>query len=97
MEQQLINALMKLFAKAGGGSIIKDLIRQVDENANPKDWTPEEIEKAVAYIEWQLSNFGTAEASAMIESLLKKYKLKPTDFKQETETLAESGGVQGLQ
>jgi hypothetical protein len=95
MEQQLINALMKLFAKAGGGSIIKDLIQQVDENANPKIWTPAETEKAIAYINWQISNFGTAEASAMVENLMQKYNLRPADFTIENEP--ESAGVQGLQ
>ena len=80
MEQQLINAFMKLFAKAGGGSVIRDLVQQVDENGNPKVWTPIEIEKAVSYVEWQTENFGAAEATEMIESLIKKYRLNPNRF-----------------
>jgi hypothetical protein len=97
MEQQLINALMKLFAKAGGGCLIKDLIQQVDTNANPKVWTPSEIENAIQFVNWQISNFGTAEASAITELLMKKYHLRPNDFNIENDSVAEISGVQGLQ
>src|SRR5687768_7502628 len=80
MDQQLINALMKLFSKAGGGSLIRDMINQVDENGNPKVWTASEMEAAVRYLELQTENFGTAEAIIMIQSLLKKYNLRIEDF-----------------
>lgn len=80
MEQQLINALISLLAKTGGESVIQDLIRAVDENNCPKEWTPMEIEKAVQYMNWQSENFGTAEATAIIEALLKKYNLDPEYF-----------------
>jgi hypothetical protein len=97
MEQQLINAFMKLIAKAGGGSLIKDLIQQVDENGNPKIWTPSEIEKAVTYVYWQTENFGTAEATIMVETLLKKYNLRPDNFLPEPAAISEEPKVQGLQ
>lgn len=75
MEQQLINALMKLVSKAGGGSLIKDLIQQVDQDGNPKVWTPSEIISAIKFITWQTENFGSAEAAGIIETLRKKYNL----------------------
>ena len=80
MEQQLINSLMKLIAKAGGGSLIKDLIQQVDENGNPKVWTNHEVERALSFIQWQTENFGAAEATTMIVNLIKKYNLDPGRF-----------------
>ena len=97
MEQQLINAFMKLISKAGGGSLIKDLIQQVDEDGNPKTWTASEIERATEYVQWQTENFGTAEATAMVEALLKKYNLNLEDFRDKEESLPEPTGVQGLQ
>jgi hypothetical protein len=97
MEQQLINVLIKLIAKAGGASLIKDLILQVDENGNPKVWTHSEIVKATEFVEWQIQNFGTAEATAMIESLLKKYNIDPNDLRLSDESLEASPDVRGLQ
>jgi hypothetical protein len=97
MEQQLINVLIKLIAKAGGASLIKDLILQVDENGNPKVWTTSEIVKATEFVEWQIQNFGTAEATAMIESLLKKYNIDPNDLRLSNESLEASPDVRGLQ
>lgn len=100
MEQQLINALMKLFSKAGGGSLIKDLIQQVDQNGNPKVWTPSEIASAVDFINWQTENFGTTEATAMVESLRKKYNLtsasQTLSDSSAHEELPEVPGVHGL-
>jgi hypothetical protein len=97
MEQQLINAFMKLIAKAGGGSLIKDLIQQVDENGNPKVWTASEIEKAVTYVYWQTENFGAAEATIMVETLLKKYSLRAERFLSEPAAVSEEPKIQGLQ
>jgi hypothetical protein len=100
MEQQLINALMKLFSKAGGGSLIKDLIQQVDQNGNPKIWTPAEIASAIEYVNWQTENFGTAEAEIVIETLQKKYNLSSKaerlDNNSSTQDLPEVPGVHGL-
>jgi hypothetical protein len=102
MEQQLINALVKLFAKAGGGSLIKDLIQQVDQNRNPKSWTPAEISSAIDFIHWQTENFGTAEARAMIESMQKKFNLSSENSSRDrstpsaSENLPEVPGVHGL-
>jgi hypothetical protein len=96
MEAQLINALMKLFAKAGGGSLIKDLIQEVDENRNPKIWTPAEIEKAIQYVRWQTENFGTAEAAVLVETLIRKYNLDPELF-HDRPIMRDASGVSGLQ
>jgi hypothetical protein len=97
MEQQLINALLKLYAKAGGGSLIRDLVQQVDEDGNPKIWTSSEIEKATDFIRWQTENFGTAEATAIIESLAKKYNLDLNDLSSEGTSLEAAPDVRGLQ
>lgn len=97
MEQQLINAFMKLLAKAGGGSLIKDLIQEVDENGNPKIWNLSEIEKAIRYVNWQIENFGTTEASSVVETLFKKYNLRPENFLTDHEPISEPTNVQGLQ
>jgi hypothetical protein len=97
MEQQLINAFMKLISKAGGGSLIKDLIQQVDEDGNPKTWTVSELERAVKLVLWQTENFGTADARAIIETLMKKYNLTAEDCGKKDESLPEEIGAQGLQ
>jgi hypothetical protein len=97
MEQQFINALLKLIAKAGGGALVRDLIRQVDQDGNPKTWTVSEIEEATAFIQWQTENFGTAEAAAIVESLVRKYKLDLDSFKSEDSSLEASPDVRGLQ
>jgi hypothetical protein len=96
MEQQLINALMKLMSKAGGGLLIKDLIRQVDEDGNPKTWTPNEIQKAIDFVTWQIENFGTSEATSIVETLLKKYNLNPETFATSDSNRVPTNGVQGL-
>ena len=101
MEQQLINALIKLFSKAGGGSFVKDLIQQVDQNGNPKIWTPAEIKSATDFINHQIENFGTAEASIMMEALRKKYNLDTTTRsasgeRPASQELPEVPGVHGL-
>jgi hypothetical protein len=101
MEQQLINALMKLFAKAGGGSLIKDLIQQVDQDGNPKVWTAAEVESAIDFINWQTENFSASEARAIIESLEKKYNLSSGNVSRDrtspsSESLPEVPGVHGL-
>jgi hypothetical protein len=97
MEQQFINALIKLIAKAGGGALIRDLVRQIDEDGNPKTWTVSEIEKATAFIQWQIENFGTPEATAIIESLVHKYNLDLSTFNTGDTPLAASPDVRGLQ
>jgi hypothetical protein len=100
MEQQLINALIKLLSKAGGGSFVKDLIQQVDQNGNPKIWTPAEIKSATDFINHQTENFGTAEARIMIETLRKKYNLDTTmsanGDRPAPQELPEVPGVHGL-
>jgi hypothetical protein len=100
MEQQLINALMKFIAKAGGGSLIKDLVQQVDQSGNPKIWTPSEIEAAIQFMQQQTENFGIAEARTMIESLQKKYNASsgasPDRTSPAREGLPEVPGVHGL-
>lgn len=102
MDQQLINALIKLFSKAGGGGLIRDMIRQVEENGNPKVWTEKEMEAAVRYLEQQTETFGASDAIIMVQSLLKKYNLRIEDFQtiaeepSENDALPQVPGVHGL-
>lgn len=97
MEQQFINLLTKLLDKTGAGPLIRDLVSAVEENGDPKNWSAVELDKAIPYINWQIENFGTAEASAVIETLLKKYNLQVGNFHKNEEALPESTGVPGLQ
>lgn len=97
MEQQFINTLIKLLHKTGAGPLIRDLISTVEENGDPKAWNIAELEKAISYINWQVENFGTPEAVAIIETLLKKYNLRIENFQKNEQALPESAGVPGLQ
>lgn len=78
MEQQLINELIRMIEKMGGKAVMNDLIEKVDMDGEPKRWTPEELKKAVEYVKWQNSYFGTADVTAIIQALLDKYQL-PAD------------------
>jgi hypothetical protein len=94
MEQQLINAFMKLVAKAGGGFLIRELIQHVDDNGNPKVWTPEEIRHAVDYVTLEIETFGEPEAMMVIGSLVRKYNLNPELLPQTvTETSSSAGTI----
>jgi hypothetical protein len=79
MEQQLINELIRMIEKMGGKAVMKDLVAQVDTDGDPKHWTEEEIKKAVEYMRWQNSYFGTADVMAIIQLLIEKYNL-PADI-----------------
>jgi hypothetical protein len=96
MEQQLINALMKLMSKGGSGLLIKDMIQQVDEDGNPKTWTPNEIRRAIDFVTWQVDNFGTSEATSIVETLLKKYNLNPEIFASSDSNTIPRSKAQGL-
>jgi hypothetical protein len=96
MEQQLINAFMKLTAKLGAGEWIKDLIQQVDVNGNPKAWTPAEIEKATIFLHQLNDRFGKAEALRIIKTLIRKFDIDSAEL-QGDEDYSETHGVQGLQ
>ncbi|HYG17431.1 MAG TPA: hypothetical protein VD816_00820 [Ohtaekwangia sp.] len=92
MEQQLINAFMKLVAKAGGGFLIRELIQQVDDNGNPKIWTPDEIRHAIDYVNLEIDTFGEPEAMMVIGALVKKYNLNPELLPQTVTSTASSPG-----
>ncbi len=97
LEQQLINAFMKLTARIGGGSLIRDMIHHVDENGNPKVWTAHEMENAIRFINLHIENFGKAEALGVIDTLMKKYEISQQDLHSETEPMPDTPGIQGLQ
>jgi hypothetical protein len=95
MEQQLINALVKLLAKAGNGELIKDLVKEVDENGNPKAWTPSEIASAIDFINRKTEQFGLDDARRVIHTLTRKFNLTP-EPSPTGEAVPEVPGIQGL-
>jgi hypothetical protein len=97
LEQQLINAFMKLTAKAGCGDLVRDLIQQVDENGNPKMWSASEMEKAIHFINMHVENFGKAEATHIVHTLMKKFDITSNDLQNHDHFLPEATGIQGLQ
>lgn len=80
MEQLLINQLITLISKAGGSSLIKDLIYETDQDGNAKTWTEDEIENAINYLQNINRYFGEGDARIIIENLSKEYNIaKPQE------------------
>lgn len=75
MEQLLINQLITLISKAGGSSLIKDLIYETDQDGNARNWTEDEIENAINYLQNINRYFGEGDARVIIENLSKEYNL----------------------
>jgi hypothetical protein len=75
MEQQLINRLIALICKSGGRPLIQDLLRETDLDGDAKNWTVEEIENAINYLTWINKNFGVADATVIINNLVKDYEI----------------------
>lgn len=69
MEQLLINQLITLISKAGGSSLIKDLIYETDQDGNAKNWTEDEIENAINYLQNINRYFGEGDARVIVENL----------------------------
>jgi hypothetical protein len=99
LEQQLINAFMKLTAKVGAGNLVRELIQAVDDNGNPKEWTPNEMEQAIAFINMQVERFGKPQAAEVVSTLIRKFELSPEDLKDISSNAEEhaEGHVRGLQ
>jgi hypothetical protein len=98
LEQQLINAFMKLTAKVGAGNLVKELIQAVDHDGNPKAWSAQEMEQAIAFINMQVERFGKNEAAEVVSTLLRKFNLSIDDFKTVTPSDDEAEAhVRGLQ
>ena len=100
LEQQLINAFMKLTAKVGAGNLVRELIQAVDNNGNPKEWTPSEMEQAIAFINMQVERFGKAEADEVVNTLFRKFNLSVDDLKStliHDKEHHEESGITGLQ
>ena len=75
MEQLLINQLITLISKAGGSSLIKDLIYETDQDGNARNWTEDEIENAINYLQNINRYFGESDARVIIENLSNEYNL----------------------
>jgi hypothetical protein len=99
LEQQLINAFMKFSAKAGAGALIRDLIREVEENGNPKSWTPAEMNHAIRFLNQHIETFGKREAAIVIRTLMRKFGVTSEDLNSSDNFFQEDEltGVQGLQ
>ena len=81
MEQQLINQLITLLCKGGASSLIKDLIRETDQDGDPRHWTVEEIENATNYLTWINNSFNTSDAIVIINNLSKAYSIDLSKIK----------------
>ncbi len=75
MEQVLINQLINLLCKSGGRPLIQDLLRETDQDGDTRNWTVEEIENASNYLTWINKNFGAADATVIINNLVKDYEI----------------------
>jgi hypothetical protein len=76
MEQQFINQLITLLCKAGSSSLIKDLLRETDQDGDARHWTVEEIENANNYLTWINKNFSAADAMVIVNNLVKEYNIE---------------------
>ena len=76
MEQLLINQLIRFLCKGGSSSLIRDLIRETDEDGNARVWTDEEMESANNYLNWINQNFSASDALAIINNLVRQYNIK---------------------
>jgi hypothetical protein len=75
MEQLLINQLITLLCKGGSSSLIKDLIRETDQDGDARHWTVEEIENANNYLNWINKSFGSSDAMVIINNLAREYNI----------------------
>jgi hypothetical protein len=75
MEQQLINQLITLLCKGGSNSLIKDLLRETDQDGDVRHWTVEEMENASNYLTWISKNFNASDAMVIINNLVKEYNI----------------------
>jgi 23S rRNA A1618 N6-methylase RlmF len=75
MEQLLINQLITLLCKGGSSSLIKDLIRETDQDGDDRHWTVEEIENANNYLNWINKSFGSSDAMVIINNLAREYNI----------------------
>jgi hypothetical protein len=81
MEQQLINQLITLLCKSGSSSLIKDLLRETDQDGDNRHWTIEEVENANNYLNWINKNFSAADALVIIQNLAKEYRIDCSKLK----------------
>lgn len=86
MEQQLINNLLKLITLAGGGDLVRDLSKDVNDHDNPKSWDTVKVQKAVEITQWQIDNFGTSDAIVIVENLVSAYNLPAEALQKNTPT-----------
>ena len=80
MEQELINQLVSLLCKGGSSTLIKDLLRETDQDGDSRHWTVEEIENAVNYLTWINKNFTAADATVIVNNLVREYKLNVSEL-----------------
>lgn len=81
MEQLLINQLITLLCKGGSSSLIKDLLRETNQDGDNRHWTVEEIENANNYLNWINKNFNASDARVVINNLINEYNIDPAELK----------------
>ncbi|HYG19908.1 MAG TPA: hypothetical protein VD816_13315 [Ohtaekwangia sp.] len=79
MEQQLINQLVCLIRKSGGGSFIEQVLPGVD-NILTHQWNAEEISSAVERLKFINDLFGKSDATVVISNLLQLYHINMEDL-----------------
>lgn len=84
MEQQLINQLITLLCKGGSSSLIKDLLRETDQDGDARNWTVEEIESANNYLTWINKSFSAADAIVIIKNLVREYNINLSRIESST-------------
>lgn len=98
LEQQLINAFMKLTAKVGAGDIVRSIVQNTDENGNPKTWSSKEMDQAIAFIQAKTDAFGKDDALKVIRTLMKKYQIDSQEIvPSHDEVVPDHPGIKGLQ
>jgi hypothetical protein len=97
LEQQLINAFMKFTAKAGAGELVREFIRAVDQNGNPKLWNSVEMEKAIEFLNAKVDNFGKEDALLVINTLMRKFEIRSEDVNARAAAFSDKDGLTGVQ
>jgi hypothetical protein len=75
MEQTLINELIRLMCKGGCESFVGNYQKDMTILGPRANWSPQEIQEAIHYIQYMNEYFGKQEAVAVITSLVSKFHI----------------------
>jgi hypothetical protein len=82
MEQLVINHLLVLLFKSGNEHLIREFFKGAEKISKYKNWTSEEIENLLLYLNETNKHFGKDNALSIIDSLIDKFSLSAEDFQQ---------------